>query len=152
GVGDLDGRASVSGNRHDGVAGVGGAGCIVESSSRERRGQGQRAKTQARQVVIVGRGGRGQRGHLQGSRAQVRDVQAQKRVVVHREAVGVQLDEVDALILQEVVVVAVLDAALALHTGTGEVLVADADNGVAAIGQRNAGNDGDGIGQDIVAV
>ena len=152
GVGDFDGRASVSGNRHNGVAGVGGAGGVAGSARRERRRQGQRAKTQARQVIIVGRGGRGQRGDLQSGRAQVCDVQTQEGVVVHRESVRVQLDEVDALILQEAVVVAVLDTTLALHTGTGEILVADTDDGVAAISQRNAGDDGDGIRQDVVSV
>ena len=54
-------------------------------------------------------------------RAQVGNVEVQESVVVHREAVGIQLDEVDALVLQETIGVIVLQPAALVHADRCEV-------------------------------
>ena len=68
----------------------------------------------------------------------------QESVVVHREAVGVALDEVHTLVLQEMIMVAVLDVPGSGGPGSGEVLIAHAQHSLAILHGGRLDN-GDGI-------
>ena len=57
----------------------------------------------------------------------------QEGVVIQRHTVGIRLDEIDPLVLQEAVVVAVLHPAVGGGSGQGQIAVGDAHDRLAPL-------------------
>nr|DAS40719.1 MAG TPA: hypothetical protein [Caudoviricetes sp.] len=126
-VGDLDSSIGIGGNRHNRICSIGGGRSVPVQLGRGKSGrQGQAADPQVCQIIHVGSGGGVYLLHLPHSGLDGRDVQDEESVVVHGEAVGVPLDEIHPLILDEVVMVAVLNAAIPSGANSGKILVPQA--------------------------
>nr|DAG46617.1 MAG TPA: hypothetical protein [Caudoviricetes sp.] len=148
---NLDGRTRRRRSGRDDVGrGSGRCGVACGACAKLRR-QAQVAQLQRGQIGVRGRGGRGDRLDLIGQRAEAGNVEVQEGIVVHRETVCIQLDEVNALVLEEAIGIVVFQTSALVHTDGGKVQAANTKHSLTARKGRN-GNDGGGVRKHVVSV